>query len=428
MFPALGRVPVLGGGAPGDIESRLRRAGGIPFLPTTDTGFKAFSADGASRLFLPALTNYVTNPRLVDGNADGLADGFTLSGAAGAPVYSVTANGDGTFTQRIRYTGVAGDNNATVTLLGAASAAASFAQNDPVTVSKVISALALTGCAASVIVQCLSDADAVLSTDTVAVAATGRFSVTKSAAPATTSKTAGGIRFTGVDAGDVIDISFTAPTRTKTAYPVPYFDGFMTANRCSWSGSADASTSVVAASDLRFPVGSLFGAAMTVAARVDALHTAAYQTNDYWLIDTNSKVIFGAGWNSAWKATLVYGATATISTTQVWTPGTPKHVVWRYDGTTMDMNLSGTTIAQVPHALGPPVGVGTHFKLSSVLSRQLGTLVLSPTRKPDSWVTAIQANNGAAYDDVARLFFEFMASGDAMVVHANGDSKLWVKP
>jgi hypothetical protein len=74
-----------------------------------------------------------------------------------------------------------------------------------------------------------------------------------------------------------------------------------------------------------------------------------------------------------------------------------------YDGTNLDQAAHATAITQPDF-----IGVGYWAGTTRQNTYPTGPVLISPQRKSDAWVAAIQANSGAAYSDPMRLVRDFM--------------------
>jgi hypothetical protein len=109
--------------------------------------------------------------------------------------------------------------------------------------------------------------------------------------------------------------------------------------------------------------------------------------------------------------------------------GTPFGTVGRFAADTVDLNVGGTNTAQ-QIGLGAPVfagplAIGCDAAGNNQTPVYIGPVIISPTRKSDAWVTAIQAGSGTTYDNLNTLW-GMMASGDLLLpLDRNGYG--WVK-
>lgn len=205
---------------------------------------------GPGGLVVLAATNYITNPRLVDGNDDGVADLWTLNAAAlaGTLIKTVTLNPlTGRYQQRFAYTGVAGDVNRGLNLTFF-SAAGAFAQNDPASIGLRVISCDVVGCTARADLQAATAADGYLGGGGTSTSnfpngtRDARFTKSTVFTDATASKAKVLIRIDGIDEGDTFDLTVSEPIVVKAAAIVPYFDG--TYPDCKFSGAVNASTSL----------------------------------------------------------------------------------------------------------------------------------------------------------------------------------------
>jgi hypothetical protein len=400
----------------------------VPVYPTMDSGWKTY---GTGRLFLPAATNYCANPSFeLDTDSDGRADGWSTwaSSIGGTPVFTrVSAlRGQGSYAQHLSYTGVAGDSDAALRCITDTSEVDSVAPGDVLTVSVDLLG-SLSGTLAVIeVVWLKADGSSIISIDAGSgidpTATVDRYSHTTAAAPALASRFRVGVLFPGIAEGDTVDASIDDVLVEKSSVLTLYFDGSYP--DCAWTGTANASTSTRTASDLQYSSTGFFGEEMTVAGRTSQLTTG--DLNRTLFRDGNSTVIFGGGWGQQWRVVLNYGDTASVQLNKAYAVGDVITYVGRYTTTTLDLSVNGTDATQVAHALGAPTGVGAALGPDGAYYGYVGPLLVSPTRKSDAWVAAIQADNGAALSNLAQLFSAFMAVGDVLFPWG-GDSVGFVK-
>lgn len=206
------------------MSNRRRRRGenfynGLTAVPASvDTGYEVYRNN--ARLFLPAGVNYVTNPKLVDGNADGMADGLVEFGAMpGAMTYTCVGG-----VQRIRYTAGAGVTNALVNI--------GFLLTIPVgtgmaTGSALIWGSASGGAEARLMVTSVPSYTYTWDAPIVLSAVPARYATTLTGV-AGDNQARLSMRFDNVNTGDSFDISFSQPQLELSAFPTPYFDAIQT--------------------------------------------------------------------------------------------------------------------------------------------------------------------------------------------------------
>lgn len=397
--------------------------GGKAVRPTTDTGWATYA--GGSRLFLPAGTNLFPNPSFeIDSNSDGRADGFLGPNVAGLHdtlVESLVAGRLGGYAQRIAYTGVAADVGTYVSanVFEAGSAGQTY----------TISAYLKGVCAGGYAYFSVSSFDS--SWNYLGAQNSALFDPTSSwVRQALTYTLAANAQFNyfalqvdGIDEGDVVeldmdDLLFEASTALR-----PYFDGFTPS--CSWSGTAHASASTRDVSSLILPYAT--GPSGTIAYRRSLLSGGVSNQGAVMAIDANGSECVHGGTNSygeEWFARSGSANTIAADTTTE-TPGTVRTVVDRWDTTSTDLNLDGTDAAQEVSSVTVPAGVAVRNN-QPMDGGYLGPVIVSNERKSDAWVDAIQANLGAAFSDLNRLYREFMSKGDLLIpLRSNGIG--WVK-
>lgn len=400
-----------------------------------------------SRLFLPAATNYHANPSLEGTYVGGLAPGLSVisSALAGSIVKEPVAGRTGGQAQRIAYTGLAGDAGDWILMDSAVTAVGSFAAGEVVTASFYYRGTLGAGIYnAGGLIAALDAAGASVGNSGAAPMVTSadwtRCSVTYTL-PANTSKIYLRMQWNGHAEGTVIDLAFDDFQIEKSPFPTPYFDGYTVDgnNSCAWTGAANASTSTRAVSDLQFAPGGLsvcqsFG---TIAMRYSPLIAAdaspAFQTYAQFDKSGTARTYLDSGGALANSYRMGAGGQSASAASQTFGAGSTQCVVgrWSRTGPTIDLNVNGVDASQVTTAWSADPGAIDILRVGYGNGRASnayeGPLLLSPTRKPDAWVTAIQANSGAAYSDINRLKREFMAPGDALWVGNEGDINLWVK-
>lgn len=398
-----------------------------------------------SRLMLPAATNYCTNPSFeLDTNSDGLSDGWSNVGNVGGSIqYSRVAGRLGGYAQRVQYTSPGGESGKVLSCAHDATAVGSFAPGDVVTFSLYLKGT-FTGVAPTIIVYTVQADGATQTGAAVADVSASvdyvRYSISYTA-PALTSLIWARLRIPGVDDGDTFDFTIDDVQIEKSSILTPYFDGSMAG--CSWSGTANASTSVRAISRLEFVYAGLTGAGGigTFAARVVPLFPGT---------DDTVRSIVGLKWVSGPEMRrfgIQHGDTGSYH--GFWTGdygggisgwpkagaadasaiGTVHTIVSRKSSTFLDINIDGvdaSAVATTEHTGTAPllvVGGNGDTILYESSCAYIGPVLISPQRKSDEWVAAIQADSGAAFDDINLLMDTYMEVGDMLLpLTSNGNA------
>lgn len=197
--------------------------------------------------------NYELAPRMIDVGADGTADGWgyydNLDGSATLSVvaHPVTERG---WMQRLVYGGSAGNVDA-LAMFYDATAVASFVGGEPCTAS-----FDIYGSSSGVVVrlqlQFLSNVDGYLgqacSDPVVLTSSVQRIQLTYASLPVNTDHIQIALHVSGVDYRGSFDVSFGAVAIYKGPYSSSFICGALP--YCSWSGSADASTSIMYATEV----------------------------------------------------------------------------------------------------------------------------------------------------------------------------------
>jgi hypothetical protein len=126
---------------------------------------------------------------------------------------------------------------------------------------------------------------------------------------------------------------------------------------------------------------------------------------------------------NAWMCRISDGVAQLASSTSAalaFSANTTHHIVARYAGgaaMSADLNSDGTDAAQGTSANPGPSAATTTLTIggTTIFTGYIGPVLLSGSRKSDGWVTAIQANSGAAYSSITRLVRDYMAVGDVIV-------------
>jgi hypothetical protein len=397
-----------------------------PVLPTTDTGYKSY---GPGRLFLPSATNYCTNPSFeVDSNADGLADGLAVYGTlGGAKTYSLV-NGE----QRLKAVGAAGDGTGDGWFMSyGAGHAFDGDTGDPCTLQIEAKVNALTGCTARLGLRFFTAGWGIVHAEYVDITSsdwtTYATSIPVLGADIDPGKTQIYVVAAAFSENDVIDISVRKPMISKSSILTPYFDGDTPG--CSWSGTANASASVRAASVLAPNVAGL-GVPRTMAFRLVPLFSSTDATTKRFMY-VNGGLFYFQHNSGNWVFGMGDGVDTAVRSLSpgTWAAGTGHTVVARPDWNgTLDGNVDGVDITQQNAApVDPPALSSIHIGgTNGTAYAYIGPVLVSSVRKSQAWVDAIQANGGAAYSDPMRLVRDFMAVGDG-IAPLNGDSVMYVK-
>ena len=394
--------------------------------PTTDTGWATYA--NGSRLFLPAGTNYCTNPSFeLDSNSDGLADGWTSASYDHTVVTSRVPALTGSRGQYAQRWQVSGDGSGNATLfcgdMGGCSA------GEPFSLSILVDA-SLVGCASNIALVggAFSELHILNIPDTggaVMLALSGVWAQEHAATHLYWFAT-------DVVDGDSLDITIDDVLVGKSSILTPYFDGSYPS--CTWSGTANASTSTRTASDLRYGVPGLsLDGVGTVACRVTPLYPSTAST---WKTFINVTTATGAGAALQQNFGGVYVTefdgvnNPFLAVEKVFSTGDVLTCVGRGDGSWLDLNINGVdgthaSDTSTLSALSQMFVGNSHDQNASALS-YIGPIIASPYRKSDAWVAAIQANDGAAYNNLNTLWRNYMTSGD-MLIPLCSDGIGWVK-
>ena len=195
---------------------------------------------GFTPTVLPAGTNYFTNPSLeIEGTEAGIAAGFATNPLAGTTTKTfVFPIGSGLQSQRVQYTGVAGDSSAALGYY-TSSPVTGLSAADPVTVSMLLKG-SVSGCAVRLII--FDQGWATIATQAITLSGTAtRWSVS-GVCPAGLWGLNISLECYGIDNGDTYDITIDDVLVEKAAALTAYFDG-STNEHCAWTGATNASTS-----------------------------------------------------------------------------------------------------------------------------------------------------------------------------------------
>ena len=365
----------------------------------TDAGWCRYV--NGQRQCLVAATNGCWHPGFEADAGAGLSVGWPENGTpSGTPTYSRSANGDGTYSQRIRYTGMAGDSSGlhSVMPLSTKSGVGSFSPSQVVPCSVVASG-ALVGCNARMVVYFYNSSGGYISNSTgpeiVLTSTPTRSAVYAPTAPALTSQIAIGLQVYNIGTGDTVDVTWAYPMVGAYA---PYFDG--ATQGCSWAGTAYASVSNRPGTSLIYPYGTYVAAAQgTILVRVtptwaggDGLAHTVLTIRD--TNDANDVLVLSKNASNKWQ--LAIGGTVPTniqSAAQTFISGSTHLLVARWSSAdqTLDLNVDGTTVTQVANTSTITVG-----KLIVGADANLGPISISPTRKSDNWTAAVAASPAQA--------------------------------
>jgi hypothetical protein len=208
----------------------------------------------------------------------------------------------------------------------------------------------------------------------------------------------------------------------------PHFDGSYP--NCAWTGTPNESTSTRTKSSLFFASGlpSALEAAGTIAMRVTGLWPGNIALAQYiWAL---APAAGAATYVRMWKSgadNKVYARyydghnhDSASDSKAAWAAGEAHNYVVRWAGAaTVDLNTDGTSAAQ--GAVDATAGALTKLLLgvaqdgSSGTASYIGPALISPERKSDAWVAAIQANGGQAFGNLSQLWQSFMVAGDLLI-------------
>ena len=379
--------------------------------PTTDTGWETYLA-GSGRLFLPAATNYCTNPSF-EANTGSLATGWSRWGTS-QPVCSKVAGicGTGSWAQRALYDGAAPSGPE---FLIYQTAAVPSTPGDVWTASFTIKGSA-TGC--TVALQVTDQAWAHAARQVIVPTATAtRYSVPYTAAAGTTGLLPM-LDITAIHTGDVFDLTIDDVLIEKSAVLTPYFDG--TYPDCAWTGAANGSTSTRAASRLVVPAPTgLFVNYGTIAMRTVPQWAG---DNGVLLALTGVSTAAGAVTYSISKSVTNYWCSGFWDGTH-WVPrysnaalsfaaGTAHSLVSRYsDGEAMDLRYDGTTatdnaLAYSFGAQAAVIEIGGSYGGNNEGCAYIGPFAICNQRITDAETVLLDAGLTAGWDgiEVFRFF------------------------
>ncbi len=382
-------------------------------LPTTDTGYKTY---GAGRLFLPAGTNYCTNPSFeTDTDSDGMADAITCAPANATVTKSIATrmiDGKSVKVQIIRVVGAAGVGVTT----GAdfeTTAVASFALNDYATASVYLKVTELVGCTLRVqIVSRNAAGSAVATTSSSAISAVDadfvRRSLTAQLTHADTSRASVKIN-TGANfgEGDSFTVEIAMAMLEKSAVLTPYFDGSYP--DCAWTGTANASTSTRTVSALTVPI-ALGSTGFTIGVRFSPLWVANNSLAQPLLTlkaaaDVRATLYKHTDNKVAASVTDGIDTVVSASAAQTFAIGTLNSVVMRSTwASTVDLTLNGTAATQ-GNAAAVEAQTITAVQFDTGAAYE-GPSFLSPSRITDAETVLLNAGLTAGWQgiDVFRFF------------------------
>jgi hypothetical protein len=399
--------------------------------PTTESGWETY-APGSGRLFLPSATNYCTNPIPLH-ISDAIPSGWSRSG---------TTNSTWTLSNGSRYKGTTSKHINVVGMSGVGVyAGIIFRQavvnecvsGDVYTISFDIGEISLIGCVLRLRVQWINSAGTEIGQSNVSITPTDtfiRFAATV-VAPDGANRFQARVETNNFQEGDSFSFSICNILVEKSSILTPYFDG--SSPNCSWSGTPHASVSVRAASKetMGFPVG-ISKYCGTIAAKEIPLYSSSQSSVQIPISTTTSLMArFLTSTTTGNKTVRFYdGAWKTASVTGLsWNIGSSLIQIARWSSGNLDLNVNGTNSSQViyiPSAMQDFTALcfnalGGIYDTSSYI----GSTIISPKRKSDYWVEAIQASSGAAFNDPYTLWRDFMEPGDLLIpMNGNGISYL----
>lgn len=216
----------------------------------------------------------------------------------------------------------------------------------------------------------------------------------------------------------------------------PHFDG--TYPGCAWTSTANASTSTRTASSLVFTTGLPAGlhTAQTVAMRMVPLWNSATTGTPYRTMfttyDGSAELVMlrkNSSVNSFWSYLVADASSSSVNSGALsYNVGDTHTFVTRTvpgAGGTLDLNRNGTDYAQAATALvaSPATSliVGAREDGTDPADAYIGPAIISPARKSDAWVAAIQASSGAAFGNLNILWSQYMVKGDLLLpLNSNG--------
>jgi hypothetical protein len=241
-----------------------------------------------------------------------------------------------------------------------------------------------------------------------------------------------------ISEGDTIDLTLDDIHLEKSPFPTPYFDGSTSdsenANTYAWTGAANASTSMRAASRLRIPLPTDLAPAMTVATRFSPLWGATGATGEKILFTfADGNIVLEASNN-----TILFnynGADGSAGTgAQTFSAGSVNSAIARaVRNGTVDLMVDGVAAAQDISAGSPVVAyssvqIGDYWTEGYSARSYIGPALFSPQRKSDAWTVAMDALLRSSDIDLYKIKRDFMSPGDALFSGLQVDgSKLFIK-
>ena len=293
-------------GAPAPFASRTGAVpgphGGLRVTPSTDTGWATYNA--GSRLFLPAATNLVTNPRPAHtSNLKPVGWSETGTHAEVVFTYSDGATHEGIVSKHVRITAGTGIASRFTGLLPKTYVNSECAPADSITTSVVLGEVTLTGCTLRFRHEFYDDANVSRGSVATAISSPGAAFATHAAtvtAPALATKYFFIVETSGnFDDGDVQEYSICQVSSKVSSVLEPYFDGSYP--NCAWTGTPDASTSTRTASDLVLTDYVQITSAGAVAAGAKVVY-AKNPASTYFGPAVVTDVAKSAGWQSDFAA------------------------------------------------------------------------------------------------------------------------------
>lgn len=394
-------------------------------LPTTDTGYKSYGPNG--RLFLPAATNLIGNPRISSATFMSMNVGSWTGGAPSLTTTSLGARLVATATAE-SYLDISHSNTSSDYDI----ARWGVEVGDVVTYTVDVD-MQYAGFASMVTSIVFFTAGWASIAEPHTHIENGKSTVSVTATiPATTAYLVPlPLRMTG-PAESTVDTTVTKAVLTKASFATPYFDG--DSDNCAWTGSANASTSTRAYSLLKFTNGLPPGLnlAGTIAGRMTPLVSGlSYFSRLVSLRKSGTGHLNRVGMSPGGYWTQVYNDVVAIPAQMNLesTAGTTDEIVSRWDSTTLSINVNGEFSSAVntcvQQAFDQAIVGGDDYEGGGAGLSGCGynsPVVISPVKKSDAWTAAIQASNW----DPALLWRDFMEPGD-MLIPLTSDSRAYVK-
>jgi hypothetical protein len=421
-YPDYGTFPKYGGG--GSFPESTKVAA------TTDTGYREYSSSG--RLFLPASTNYCTNPSFeIDTDSNGLSDTWAEYENSGASsTLTRVAGRTGGYAQRVQMTADGADSGK-IWEIYINSPAASFASGDISTWSCYLKGTTTGTVQVRLGTTTRTNAEADIhttySSDITLSSSWTRVSLTDAAAGATTDHINVFLLVSGLDSGDSFDITIDDVLIEKSSFLTPYFDG--SSPDCSWSGTANASTSVRALSVMRMATSfTTMPEEVTIAARVIPLASQAQAGTDplfsLWVNNTTRAFMrhnYGSlRFANSGEQNVAGGGFAALS---------KNTIVGRWDANGQDFRWNATDATRL--AVAPLIASVTEFRIAEVLGVNLqgvylSEVVLCPSRITDAETallsTLLTTCNGA---ELYKFFYDRGYYG-TLIIPLEGDASAYI--